>query len=101
MSALVVTSINVEGYTKTKADVLASHCYGSDIVCIQETHLGLTSNRPTLPGMKLVAEIRHPKYGSAVFVKPQMDVREIHTNSSDTNLDCYHLPARDFHQFLL
>ncbi|KAJ8388028.1 hypothetical protein AAFF_G00148190 [Aldrovandia affinis] len=58
MSVLVVTSINVEGYTKTKAEVIASHCSGNDIICMQETHLGLKSNRPTLPGMKLVAEIR-------------------------------------------
>ncbi|KAJ8408620.1 hypothetical protein AAFF_G00252550 [Aldrovandia affinis] len=87
MSALVVTSINVEGYTKTKAEVIASHCSGNDIICMQETHLGLKSNRPTLPGMKLVAEIRHPKYGSAVFVNPLLDVRDIHTNSSDTNIE--------------
>ncbi|KAJ8378167.1 hypothetical protein AAFF_G00245530 [Aldrovandia affinis] len=73
MSALVVTSINVEGYTKTKAEVIASYCSGNDIICMQETHLGLKSNRPTLPGMKLVAEIRHPK--------------DIYTNSSDTNIE--------------
>ncbi|KAJ8397378.1 hypothetical protein AAFF_G00439270 [Aldrovandia affinis] len=87
MSALVVTSINVEGYTKTKAEVIASHCSGNDIICMQETHLGLKSNRPTLPGMKLVAEIRHPKHGSAVFVNPLLDVRDIYTNSSDTNIE--------------
>ena len=87
MSVLVVTSINVVGYTKTKADVLASHCSRGDIVCMHETHLGLTSNQPALPGMKLLAEIRHPKYSSAVFVKSLMDVREINTNSSDTNIE--------------
>ncbi|KAJ8362344.1 hypothetical protein AAFF_G00379670 [Aldrovandia affinis] len=87
MSALVVTSINVEGYTKTKAEVIASHCSGNDIICMQETHLGLKSNRPMLPGMKLVVEIRHPKYGSAVFVNPLLDVRDIYTNSSDTNIE--------------
>ncbi|KAJ8392651.1 hypothetical protein AAFF_G00073250 [Aldrovandia affinis] len=54
---------------------------------MQETHPGPTSNRSTLPGMKLVAEIRHPKYGSAMFLKPLLDVRDIHTNSSDTNIE--------------
>ena len=36
---LVVTSINVKGYIRTKADVLVASCNGSDIVCMQETHL--------------------------------------------------------------
>ena len=26
-------------------------------------------------------------YGSAIFVKPQQDVRDFHTNSSDTNIE--------------
>ncbi|KAJ8372400.1 hypothetical protein AAFF_G00289750 [Aldrovandia affinis] len=29
----------------------------------------------------------HPKYGSAVFVNPLLDVRDIYTNSSDTNIE--------------
>jgi len=53
MSVSVVASINVEGNIKTKADLLGRHCSRSDIVCMQETHLGLKSNRPTVPGMKL------------------------------------------------
>ena len=86
MPALVVTSINIEGYTIIKADVLASHCKRSDIVCKQQTHLGPMSKWPKLPGMKLAAEIRHP-YGSAVFAKPQLGVSDIHTNSSDTSVE--------------
>lgn len=79
--------ITVTDYTRMKAEVLATSCNGSDIVCMQETHLGQTSNQPTLPGMKLVAEIRHPKYGWAMFVKSLLDIRDIHTNSSDTNIE--------------
>lgn len=78
---LVVSSINVKGYTRTKAEVLAASRSGSDVVYTQDIHLGQTSNRPTLPGMKLVGEIRHPKYGSATFVKPLLD------DSSDTNIE--------------
>lgn len=40
-----------------------------------------------LPGMKLLAEIRHLNYGSAMFVKHQRDLRDIYANSSDTNIE--------------
>lgn len=63
MSALVVTSVNVEGYTTTKADVLASCCNRSDNAYMQETHLGPMINWPKLQGIKVVDEIRHPKHG--------------------------------------
>ncbi|KAL7860889.1 hypothetical protein AOLI_G00172380 [Acnodon oligacanthus] len=35
--------------------------------------------------MKLVTEIHHPEYGSAIFMKPQLDVSDIHSSSSDTS----------------
>lgn len=97
MTLLIVTSINVEGYTRIKADVLADSCNGRAIVSMQENYLGQTSNQLALPGMKVVAEIHHHKYGSAMFMKPLLDSTDTHTNSSDTNIDCYDMPIRDLH----
>jgi len=39
------------------------------MLCIQETHRGPIQDRPRIPGMTLVIESPHEKYGSAIFVK--------------------------------
>ena len=57
-----------------------------DIVCMQETHRGPNHRRPFLKGMKLLAEIQHGKYGSAIFSRPDLPIEYTHTaNSEDDN----------------
>lgn len=52
------------------------------------SHMGLMSNWPTLPEIKLVSDIRHHKDGSVMFVSP--------LTSTLTAIN-YYLPARESH----
>ena len=69
--ALTVTSINIEGMSAAKQQLLAELCEKQkcDDLCVQETHRGLKAIRPKIRGMSLVAEIPHEQYGSAIFVR--------------------------------
>ena len=69
--ALTVTSINIEGMSAAKQQLLAELCEKQkcDVLCVQETHRGLKAIRPNTRGMSLVAEIPHEQYGSAIFVR--------------------------------
>lgn len=78
--ALSIASINIEGFSRHKADILATAVRCFDIVCMQETHFGPAQHRPAIPGMKLVAEIRHRQYGSAVFSRPNLAIEEVCTH---------------------
>ena len=57
--ALSTMSINIEGYSQAKAEIVSTIAHGYDIVCMQETHIGHEHCRPSTYGMKLIAEIRH------------------------------------------
>ncbi|XP_032874732.1 5-hydroxytryptamine receptor 7-like [Amblyraja radiata] len=81
--ALSIASINIEGFSRCKADILATAAKRFDIVCMQETHTGPTQHRPAIPGMKLVAEIRHRQYGSAVFSRPNLAIEEVCTHTTE------------------
>lgn len=85
--ALVVVSVNIEGFSQTKSQILADFCDSikCDILC-EETHRDSTQSRPQIPGMTLVAEIPHPKYGSAVFTKPCLSVQSA-SCSSENNIE--------------
>ena len=61
--------------------------HGYDIVCMQETHIGPEHCRPSIYGMKLIAEIRHRKYGSAVYAKPTLNIEEVHTEVTDSHIE--------------
>ena len=62
-----------------------AHVY--DIVCMQETHIGPDHCRPSIHGMKLIAETRHRQYGSAVFAKPTLNIEEVHTEVTDSQIE--------------
>ncbi len=83
--ALMVMSINIEGLSSVKQQILAELCtkYKCDVLCMQETHRSKTSIRPRIEGMELVAETPHDKYGSAVFVRS--NYRYESTSVSSTN----------------
>ena len=80
-------SINIEGYSQAKAEIVSTFAHGYDIVCIQETRIGPGQCRPPIHGMKLIAETRHRKYGSAVYAKPTLDIEEVHTEVTDSHIE--------------
>ena len=85
--ALSTMSINIEGYSQAKAEIVSTFAHGYDIVCMQETHIGPEHCRPSIYGMKLIAEIRHRKYGSAVYAKPTLNIEEVHTEVTDSQIE--------------
>ena len=64
-------SINAEGFSSVKGHLIGKICHeiDCDILCLQETHRGPQQFRPKVPGMKLVVERPHEKYGSAIITK--------------------------------
>ena len=83
--ALTVTSINIEGMSAAKQQLLAKlyEKQKCDVLCVQETHRGLKAIRPNIRGMSLVAEIPHEQYGSAIFVRNNCICNS--TSTSNTN----------------
>jgi hypothetical protein len=83
--ALTIISINIEGFSNVKGELLQDLCRSQDcdVLCVQETHRDENDSRPHIPGMKRIVERPHPKYGSAVYVKPETDV--LTTNISSEN----------------
>lgn len=85
--ALTVVSINIEGFSRCKADILATMANRFDLLCMQETHIGPAQHRPTITGMKLIAEIRHRQYGSAVFSRPNLKIEEVYTHTTEGDME--------------
>ena len=85
--ALAIASINIEGFSRSKAIILETAVKRFDIVCMQETHVGPAQQRPSIPGMKLVAEIRHRQYGSAVFCRPNLTIEEVCTHTTEGQME--------------
>ena len=69
---LTIVSINIEGITGVKEELLSTICKSTacDIICVQEIHRDQTMSTPSICGMKLVAIKHHRRYGSAIFTKP-------------------------------
>ena len=72
-------SANIEGLSVVKGSMLSDlskeqycHC-----LCVQETHRSERKVRPKIPGMTLVAERPHDKYGSAIFIRDDLKVKSI------------------------
>ena len=82
---LTVTSINIEGMSAAKQQLLAELCEKQkcDVLCVQEIHRGLNAIRPNIRGMSLVAEMPHEQYGSAIFVRNNCICDS--TSTSNTN----------------
>ena len=78
-TALTVIPANIEGLTAVKASMLSVMCKDNhcQCLCLQETHRSQTQARPRSPGMSLVAERPHNKYGSAVFIRDDLKVKGI------------------------
>ena len=81
----MVTPISIKVISAAKQRLLAEMCAEQkcDVLCIQETHWGQKAERTRMRGMRLVAEIPHEQYGSAVFVRS--DYVYDSTSASTTN----------------
>ena len=83
-SALSVVSANIEGLSVVKASMLSDLCKEQHGHCLrlQETHRGAKA-RPRMPGMTLVAERPHDKYGSAIFIRDDLKVESISVTAAN------------------
>lgn len=74
--AFKTISINIEGISDSKEELLAELCKSTacDVLCIQETHRAVQDKRPTISGMQSVIERPHGKYASAIFVRPDLNI---------------------------
>ena len=50
------------------------------------THIGPEHCRPSIQGMKQVANTRHRQYGSAVYANPTLNIEEVHTEVTDSQI---------------
>ena len=73
-STMTIISENIEGLSSPKRDLIAKLCseHNCQVLCLQETHRGPNNNRPNITGMKMAIERPHEKYGSAIYVKPDL-----------------------------
>ena len=69
-----IISANIEGLSPPKRDLIAKLCSerNCQVLCLQETHKGTHNNRPNITGMKMAIERQHEKYGSVIYVKPDL-----------------------------
>ena len=84
--ALSTMSINIQGYSQAKTEIVSTFAHGYDIVSMQETYIGPEHCRPSIHGMKLIAEIRH-RNGSAVYAKPTPIIKEVHPEVTDSLIE--------------
>jgi len=72
-------SINIEGLSSPKELLLPELCveWKCHILCIQKTHRGINDNRPKINGIQIALELPHIKYGSAIFTKPNLDIKSV------------------------
>jgi hypothetical protein len=65
---------------------------------MQETHPGPAQHGPAIPGMKLVAEIRHTQYGSAVIGRPNLAFKEVGTHTTEGQMETITIALHASHQ---
>ena len=84
-SALTVICANIEGLSAVKASMLSDLCKRQyyHCLCLQKTHRGERKARHEIPGMALVAERPHDKYGSAIFIKDDLKVKSISVTAAN------------------
>lgn len=82
---LTIASINIEDLTRNKQEILSEFCRDTrcHVICVQETHRDDNVPHPKIPGMKLAVEIPHAKYGSAIFIRPDLAIMSTDSTSRD------------------
>ena len=83
--ALLVMSVNMEGISSIKLQILEELCahHKCDVLCMLETHRGPGAVRPRVPGMNLVAEIAHEQYGNVLFIRDLCTCKSTSISSTD------------------
>ena len=83
--SMTVISLNIEGLSAAKEDLIAKMCFKHkcSVLCLQETHRGPQSHRPKVNGMTCIVALPHDKYGSTIFVKEGTTVKSIHTDDQN------------------
>ena len=78
-TALTVMSANIEGLTASKASMLSEMCKREHChcMCLHETHRAPHRARLKIPGMTLIAERPHIKYGSAFLIRSDLKVKGV------------------------
>ena len=82
-SALTVISVYIEGLSAVKASMLSDLYKEQHCLCLQETNRGARKARHINPGMTLVAERPHTKYGSAIFIRDNLKVKSISVTAAN------------------
>ena len=93
--ALMVMSVNIEGLSSVKQQILAELCanHKCDVLCMQETHRGPSAVRPRVPGINLVAEIAHEQYGSTD------NIESIQATLNGVSVNSYYKPPNQVFDF--
>ena len=73
-AALAVNSADVDGLTAAKASMISVRCENKHCQCLCP-HRSQTQAMPRIPGMSLIAERLHNKYGSAVFIRDYVKLK--------------------------
>ena len=83
--ALTVISEYIEGLTASKASMLSEMCKREHChcLCLQETHRAPHLARPKIPGLTLIAERPHIKYGSAIHIRSDLKVKGVSVCEQD------------------
>ena len=83
-SALTVISANIEGLSGVKASMLSDLCkeQHGHCLCLKETQR-CKKREAQIPGMTLVAERPHYKYGSAIFIRDDLKVKSISVTATN------------------
>ena len=78
-TVLTVISANIEGLTASNASMLSEMCKREHChcLCLQKTHRAPHLARPKIPGMTLIAERPHIKYGIAILIRSDLKVKGV------------------------
>lgn len=87
--SMTILTINVEGLSSVKQEIISDLCKTNNcsVLCLQETHRGLDKNRPRIRGMKLLVERPHDQYGSALFIRDDIQYSDSwYTDTDDIEI---------------
>lgn len=75
---LKIVQLNVEGMTKSKAELISHVFHYADILALQETHISDDQlGKLKIPGFQLIDYIGHKKHGMATFLRQDLDPKNI------------------------
>ena len=83
-SVLTVISANIKGLSAVKLSCYQICARNSVVsVCISKEHTEVKKARPRIPGMTLIAERPHDKYGGAIFIRDDLKGKSISVTAAN------------------